>query len=229
MRWCELAKSCICLTLARLYLQWLDGVVPVWFPGRADDEAPQGPDAAGRQYLPRVAQRRRHHHAQPHRQGTHLPTYLPSAAASCVVASLLLWMCIFRPRGWTRGGLNELPCRCCRRHQHPPAPQAIINETQTVISGTCMVAWPRRWYVPLFCGVFLNGLALLVRQRDSLCKMRNPLVFSDHTGVLHAVSFVLQLSGLQKYEELLTRINAEVAQRLLNIMPTVSSRARERK
>ena len=30
-----------------------------------------------------------------------------------------------------------------------------------------------------------------------------------------------QLSGLQKYEELLTRINAEVAQRLLNIMPTV--------
>ena len=36
------------------------------------------------------------------------------------------------------------------------------------------------------------------------------------------VNFLLQLSGLQKYEELLTRINAEVAQRLLNIMPTVS-------
>ena len=35
-------------------------------------------------------------------------------------------------------------------------------------------------------------------------------------------TFLLQLSGLQKYEELLTRINAEVAQRLLNIMPTVS-------
>ena len=31
-----------------------------------------------------------------------------------------------------------------------------------------------------------------------------------------------KLSSLQKYEDLLTRINAEVAQRLLNIMPTVS-------
>ena len=34
----------------------------------------------------------------------------------------------------------------------------------------------------------------------------------------------LQLSGLQKYEDLLSRINAEAAQRLLNILPTVRRR-----
>ncbi|KAK2143412.1 hypothetical protein LSH36_843g00060 [Paralvinella palmiformis] len=45
-----------------------------------------------------------------------------------------------------------------------------------------------------------------------------PELRKDVGIIMH--NLICKLSGLHKYEELLTRINAEVAQRLLNIMPT---------
>ena len=50
----------------------------------------------------------------------------------------------------------------------------------------------------------------------------NASLRKDVTMLNH--NLLSKLSSLQKYEDLLARINAEVAQRLLNIMPTVSQR-----
>ena len=52
-----------------LYLQWLDGIVSVWFPGRADDEAPEGLNAADCQHLSGITEGCWNHHAQLDRQG----------------------------------------------------------------------------------------------------------------------------------------------------------------
>ena len=48
----------------------------------------------------------------------------------------------------------------------------------------------------------------------------NPELRKDVSILMH--NLFAKLSSLQKYEDLLTKINAEIAQRLINIMPNVS-------